>query len=103
MIKMDEMATSVGAVGADASYWEFQVDGVRAAILLDQDAWPKVAADRPDLELITLHEVGVYYAHWRKSKLGEATGAVKAAFPSAQVTSLDLPERDPADDPIPFS
>lgn len=103
MIKMDEMATAAGAVGADASYWEFEVDGVRAAILLDQDAWPKVSADRPDLELITLHEVGVYYAHWRKSKLGEATGAVKAAFPSAQVTSLDLPARDPADDPIPFS
>jgi len=62
MIKMDQLADAAGAVGADPSYWEFEVDGVRAAILADEDAWPRVRADRPDLELITLHEVGVYYA-----------------------------------------
>ena len=101
MIKMDELATAAGAVGADPSYWEFEVDGVRAAILADQDAWPKVKADRPDLELITLHEVGVHYAHWRKTKLGEMTAAVKDEFPGAQVTSVSVSHAQP-EDPIPF-
>jgi hypothetical protein len=101
MVKMDELATAAGAAGADPSYWEFEVDGVRAAILADQDAWPKVKADRPDLELITLHEVGVHYAHWRKTKLGEMTAAVKTEFPGAQVTSMSLPNAQP-EDPIPF-
>lgn len=102
MIKMDQLAEASGAVGADPTYWEFEVNGVKAAILADQDAWPKVKADRPDLELITLHEVGVHYAHWRKTKLGEMTAEVKSKFPRATVQSIDLPEVDQHDDRIPF-
>ena len=102
MIKMDQLADAAGAVGADASYWEFEVDGVRAAILADEDAWPRVRADRPDLELITLHEVGVYYAQWRKTKLGDMTAEVKGAFPNAKLQSVSLPEVGEHDDPIPF-
>ena len=102
MIKMDQLAEASGAVGADPTYWEFEVNGVKAAILADQDAWPKVKADRPDLELITLHEVGVHYAHWRKTKLGEMTAEVKSKFPRATVQSIVLPGEDQHDDPIPF-
>lgn len=102
MMKMDQMADEAGAVGADPTYWEFDVDGVRAAILADEDAWPRVRADRPDLELITLHEVGVFYAHWRKTKLGDMTAQAKKAFPNAKVQSVSLPEANELDDPIPF-
>lgn len=99
---MDQLADAAGAVGADPSYWEFEVDGVRAAILADEDAWPRVRADRPDLELITLHEVGVYYAQWRKTKLGDMTAEVKGAFPNAKLQSVSLPDVGEHDDPIPF-
>ena len=102
MMKMDQMADAAGAVGADPTYWEFDVDGVRAAILADEDAWARVRADRPDLELITLHEVGVFYAHWRKTKLGDMTAQAKKAFPNAKVQSASLPEVNELDDPIPF-
>ena len=99
---MDQLADAAGAVGADPSYWEFDVDGVKAAILADEDAWPRVRAERPDLELITLHEIGVHYAHWRKTKLGDMTAAVKSEFPNAKVQSISLPDVDQHDDPIPF-
>lgn len=102
MIKMDQMADAAGAVGADPSYWEFDVDGVKAAILADADAWPRVRADRPDLELITLHEIAVHYAQWRKTKLGDMTAAVKSEFPGAKVQSISLLDVDQHDDPIPF-
>jgi hypothetical protein len=90
------------------SYWEFEVDGVKAAIVADGDAWPKVKQQRPDLEIITLQEVGIYYAHYRKTRLdrktrlGAMTNAVKDSFPGAQVKSMSLPEEIEIDDPIPF-
>ena len=102
MIKMDEMACANGEQEADGSYWEFEVDGVKAAIVADGDAWPKVKQQRPDLEIITLQEVGIYYAHYRKTRLGEMTNAVKDSFPGAQVKSMSLPEEIEVDDPIPF-
>ena len=102
MIKMDEMACANGEQEADGSYWEFEVDGIKAAIVADGDAWPKVKQQRPDLEIITLQEVGIYYAHYRKTRLGAMTNAVKDSFPGAQVKSMSLPEEIEVDDPIPF-
>ena len=100
MSVMHGLAVRSGAVGASDAYWELDVDGFKAAIVADMDAWPAIKEQRPDLELISLREVGIVWNAYREAKAGEMVAAIKGSFPSAQIVRVE--KLKDHDDPIPF-
>jgi len=85
---MHSLAIAANAAAASDAYWELEVEGMKAAIVADMDAWPTIKKQRPDLELISLREVGHIWQWYRDTRAGEMTSAIKASFPKAEVVSV---------------
>lgn len=96
---MDAEATAAGHQPIVADAWEFEIDGKVCAFLRDDAAWPKYAAQRPEVRIYSLTEVVNALAAY-----GQTVAAVKDAFPGSQVTAVRKPtplEAELADE-IPF-
>ena len=91
---MHSLAVAANAAAASDAYWELEVEGMKAAIVADMDAWPTIKEHRPDLELISLREVGHIWKWYRDTRAGEMTSAIKASFPKAEVVKVNKQHND---------
>ena len=96
---MDAEAERVGAQRASTDVWEVEIDGKLFGVMKDGRSWRTIKEQRPELELLTLREVGLAYQAFQESKAGEFERAVKQSFEGAEITYIKAKEFD---DPIPF-
>ena len=105
---MDAEAEANGAKPADPSIWEYELDGEKYGIVLDDAAWIAIKNERPELILHPIREAVLALKYWTIA--GGPVAEVKKHFPSATVT--DIRPRAPSTtppgfyerggDPIPF-
>lgn len=95
---LDGLATQRGAQPASDAYWELELDGLKAAVVADMDAWQRIQAERPDLELVSLREMGLAWKAYREGRLGVMAAEVKQHFPGSNVVRIGKKPEDP----IPF-
>lgn len=96
---MDKEATLSGAHRASEDVWEVEIDGQLFGIMKDGRSWRTIKEKRPELELLTLREVGLAYKWFRENWMGELEKAAKQSFPGAEMTDI---KAKTFDDPIPF-
>lgn len=101
---MDAEATQRGHTAASGAFWEAEVDGFKFGVLRDAHEWKTAEAQRPDLPLFTLREVGIALKALNSADL---LTKAKAMFPEAEVTEVrDKTQRTPLarklQDEIPF-
>ena len=112
---MDAEAAARGHQPATGEFWEYEITApdetkpFNFAILRDGVEWMTAKDARPDLRFFTLREVAIALHHYCSNYPIEA---VKAAFPEAQITRInidkaDAPKMPPVDwdnhgDEIPF-
>ena len=102
MAAMDAEAEANGSPKARPEVIEFEYDGRRIGIMPDKDWWQTVKAERPDLTLFTLREVGVALAFMQGNN--PVIAEAKKHFPKAEVVQIK-PQSQLArdlDDEIPF-
>lgn len=98
MAAMEAEAVAAGHKYITPEAWEIEVDGKTCAVLRDDAAWPAYAEQRPGVRVYTLREVANALAAY-----GATVGAVKDAFPGAQVKAVRSPLAQMLDDEIPFA
>lgn len=96
---MDAEAERTGAQRASTDVWEVEIDGKLFGIMKDGRSWRTVKKQRPELELLTLREVGLAYSWFRDNWAGELEKAAKQSFPGAEIIDI---KGKLFDDPIPF-
>ena len=96
---MDAEAERLGAQRASTDVWEVEIEGKLFGIMKDGRAWRAIKKQRPELELLTLREVGLAYSWFRDNWAGELEKAAKQSFPGAEM--IDIKGKT-FDDPIPF-
>jgi len=96
---MDAEAERLGAQRASKDVWEVEIEGKLFGIMKDGRAWRAIKKQRPELELLTLREVGLAYSWFRDNWAGELEKAAKQSFPGAEM--IDIKGKT-FDDPIPF-
>lgn len=96
---MDAEAERLGAQRASTEVWEVEINGKLFGVMKDGRSWRTIKEQRPELELLTLREVGLAYQAFQESKAGEFERAVKQSFEGAEITDIKAKEFD---DPIPF-
>ncbi len=96
---MDAEAERLGAQRASTDVWEVEIEGKLFGIMKDGRAWRTIKKQRPELELLTLREVGLAYSWFRDNWAGELEKAAKQSFPGAEM--IDIKGKT-FDDPIPF-
>lgn len=96
---MDAEAERLGAQRASTEVWEVEIDGKLFGVMKDGRSWRTIREQRPELELLTLREVGLAYQAFQESRAGEFERAVKQSFEGAEVTDIKAREFN---DPIPF-
>lgn len=96
---MDAEAERMGAQAASTDVWEVEIEGKLFGIMKDGRAWRAIKKQRPELELLTLREVGLAYSWFRDNWAGELEKAAKQSFPGAEM--IDIKGKT-FDDPIPF-
>ena len=96
---MDAEATQNGAAVASTDVWEVEINGKLFGVMKDGRAWKAIKAQRPELELLTLREVGLAYEYFRQHHLGVLEQAAKQSFPGAEMMQIT---GKTFDDPIPF-
>jgi hypothetical protein len=99
---LDAAAEASGAPRADPTVWEYDLDGMKFAIIADERAWPALKAARPELLYFTMREVGNALKAYGLT--GETVATIKANFPNAQVTSIRPKSKleEELNDSIPF-
>jgi len=95
LVAMDKEAEASGAQRASTDVWEVDVDGEVYGIMRDGRSWQTVKEQRPDLELVTLREVGIALQYWHKNRM---VRSVKETFPDADFITTNKS----LDDEIPF-
>lgn len=95
LVAMDKEAQSLGAQRASTDVWEVDVDGEVYGIMRDGRSWQTVKEQRPDLELVTLREVGIALQYWHQNRMVKS---VKETFPDADFITTNKS----LDDEIPF-
>jgi len=95
LVAMQSEAESLGAQRASTDVWEVDVDGEVYGIMRDGRSWQTVKEQRPDLELVTLREVGIALQYWHKNRMVKS---VKENFPDADFITTNKS----LDDEIPF-
>ena len=96
---MDAEAERIGAQRAATDVWEVQIDGKLFGVMKDGRSWRTIKKQRPELELLTLREVGLAYSWFRDNWAGELEKAAKQSFPGAEVMDI---KGKLFDDPIPW-
>ncbi len=96
---MDAEAERIGAQRASTDVWEVQIDGKLFGVMKDGRSWRTIKKQRPELELLTLREVGLAYSWFRDNWAGELEKAAKQSFPGAEVMDI---KGKLFDDPIPW-
>jgi hypothetical protein len=96
---MDAEAERVGAQRASTDVWEVEIDGKLFGVMKDGRSWRTIKKQRPELELLTLREVGLAYSWFRDNWAGELEKAAKQSFPGAEIVDI---KGKLFDDPIPF-
>ena len=96
---MDAEAERTGAQRASTDVWEVEIDGKLFGIMKDGRSWRTIKKQRPELELLTLREVGLAYSWFRDNWAGELEKAAKQSFPGAEIIDI---KGKLFDDPIPF-
>ena len=96
---MDAEAERIGAQRASTDVWEVEIDGKLFGVMKDGRSWRTIKKQRPELELLTLREVGLAYSWFRDNWAGELEKAAKQSFPSAEIMDI---KGKLFDDPIPF-
>ena len=96
---MDAEAERTGAQRASTDVWEVEIDGKLFGIMKDGRSWRTIKKQRPELELLTLREVGLAYSWFRDNWAGELEKAAKQSFPGAEIVDI---KGKLFDDPIPF-
>jgi hypothetical protein len=96
---MDAEAERIGAQRASTDVWEVEIDGKLFGVMKDGRSWRTIKKQRPELELLTLREVGLAYSWFRDTWAGELEKAAKQSFPGAEMTAI---KGKLFDDPIPF-
>ena len=99
MQAMDAEAERIGAQKASTDVWEVKINGKLFGVMKDGRAWKAIKAQRPELELLTLREVGLAYSWFRDNWAGELEKAAKQSFPGAELADI---KGKLFDDPIPF-
>ncbi len=94
---MDAEATAAGHQPIPAEAQEIEVDGKLCAVLWDGNAWPVYAALRPGVRTYTPREVANALAAY-----GQTVGAVKDAFPGAEVKGVRSPRAQSLNDDTPW-
>lgn len=87
---MDAEAEKSGAPKANPEVWEIEHQGHKIGIIRDQNYWPELKAQRPDLAIYTLNEVAVALAQLHTDRVAE----IKARFPGAEVTAIKTPQAE---------
>lgn len=102
---LDKAAEDAGRKPATGDYLEYDLDGFKFAVLVDEREWPALKAVRPELLVFNLREVAqALKAYADVVPLGE----VKNAFPGATVTKFPKPPKPEVDwekeldDELPF-
>lgn len=95
LVAMQSEAESLGAQRASTDVWEVDIDGEAYGIMRDGRSWQTVKEQRPDLELVTLREVGIALQYWHKNRMVKS---VKENFPDADFITTNKS----LDDEIPF-
>jgi hypothetical protein len=96
---MDVEAERIGAQRASTDVWEVEIDGKLFGVMKDGRSWRTIKKQRPELELLTLREVGLAYSWFRDNWAGELEKAAKQSFPGAEIVDI---KGKLFDDPIPF-
>ena len=96
---MDAEAERTGAQRASTDVWEVEIDGKLFGVMRDGRSWRTIKKQRPELELLTLREVGLAYSWFRDNWAGELEKAAKQSFPGAEIIDI---KGKLFDDPIPF-
>jgi hypothetical protein len=96
---MDAEAERTGAQRASTDVWEVEIDGKLFGVMKDGRSWRTIKKQRPELELLTLREVGLAYSWFRDNWAGELEKAAKQSFPGAEIVDI---KGKLFDDPIPF-
>jgi hypothetical protein len=87
---MEAEARAAGHQPISPDAWECEYEGHRFLLIRDSAEWPAVAAQRPGMAIYSLREVAVaLHAH------KNALGAVKAAFPGAELSAIRKPAPSP--------
>ena len=95
LVAMDREAQASGAQRASTDVWEVGIDGEVYGIMRDGRSWQTVKEQRPDLELVTLREVGIALQYWHKNRMVKS---VKETFPDSDFITTNKS----LDDEIPF-
>lgn len=95
LVAMDKEAEALGAQRASTDVWEVDIDGEAYGIMRDGRSWQTVKEQRPNLELVTLREVGIALQYWHKNRMVKS---VKENFPDADFITTNKS----LDDEIPF-
>jgi len=96
---MDAEAERTGAQRASTDVWEVEIDGKLFGVMKDGRSWRTIKKQRPELELLTLREVGLAYSWFRDNWAGELEKSAKQSFPGAEIMDI---KGKLFDDPIPF-
>lgn len=96
---MDEAAESAGHKPTKPEAWQFEFEGQRFALIREVQDWPLIADDLPGFTILTLREVAVALASYRKAL--PAIAEIKAQFPGSQITRIRAVEDD-LNDEIPW-
>lgn len=96
---MDAEAERTGAQRASTDVWEVEIGGKLFGVMKDGRSWRTIKKQRPELELLTLREVGLAYSWFRDNWAGELEKAAKQSFPGAEIVDI---KGKLFDDPIPF-
>jgi hypothetical protein len=102
---MDAEAEAANAPKANPAVIEGDVDGFKFSILLDGAAWPALKAIRPDLNPVTLRQVGNALRAYQSAESLPSVQAVKDHFPGATITKITPRKKqtpDDLDDEIPW-
>mgnify|MGYP000731208455 CR=1 FL=1 len=98
---MDAEAEANGASKANTRVWEHECDGYKFAVMADDAAWPAIKAERPDLVLHSMREVGIALKAMQRAI--PALDEIKKTFPNASIKRIktDFTEKN-GGDPINF-
>ena len=99
---MDAEAEAAGKPKSRPDMLEYELDGLRFAVMPDSSYWPGIRKHRPDLVLFSLREVAIALIASRADN--PVIRAAKDAFPKAEIFNLDTKVNKAlaVEDEIPF-
>ncbi len=90
---MDNAASAAGYQPATGAFWEYDLDGWKFAVLLDDREWQTAKEKRPDLTFFTMREAALAMRAWCQALPIEK---IKHHLPAATVSKLPPGDKLPA-------